>query len=50
MCDARLQRQRRGMHRPAAAKSHQTASTTATITPFPVIRVRIELIEVICGR
>ena len=34
----------------AAARSHQTISTEATISALPVMRVRIEVIEVSCGR
>jgi hypothetical protein len=34
----------------AAASSHQTISRAATISALPVIRVRIEVIEVSCGR
>ena len=34
----------------AAANSHQIASAVPTINPFPVIRVRIEVMEVSCGR
>ena len=34
----------------AAASSHQTDSSAPTTRPLPVIRVRIEVIEVSCGR
>ena len=34
----------------AAASSHHTASIVPTISPLPVIRVRIDVIEVSCGR
>ena len=34
----------------AAAISHHTISAVETISAFPVIRVRIEVTEVHCGR